>query len=311
MKSINSGISLRALGYLVALAEESHFGKAAQRCFVSQPTLSAQIKKLEEQLGVQLVERNQRRVMLTAIGERIVSRARIILREVDEICESARNHQDPLAGDLRIGLIPTIAPYLLPLIAPDLHKSLPRLKLYLLEHQTEPLLATLGNGDIDLAILALPIAQDSFQIENLYSEDFVAALPAGHRLSQRPHLKVSDLEGETLLLLEDGHCLRDQALEVCNNIDIDEAQDFRATSLETLRQMVASGIGVTLLPGLATERPVARTAGLVTRPLRNPTPDRKIAAAWRRTSPRVPTLQKVCRIIRQTLAASKAPIRSA
>lgn len=311
MKSINSGISLRALGYLVALAEESHFGKAAQRCFVSQPTLSAQIKKLEEQLGVQLVERNQRRVMLTAIGERIVSRARIILREVDEICESARNHQDPLAGDLRIGLIPTIAPYLLPLIAPDLHKSLPRLKLYLLEHQTEPLLAALGNGDIDLAILALPIAQDSFQIENLYSEDFVAALPAGHRLSQRPHLKVSDLEGETLLLLEDGHCLRDQALEVCNNIDIDEAQDFRATSLETLRQMVASGIGVTLLPGLATERPVARTAGLVTRPLRNPTPDRKIAAAWRRTSPRVATLQEVCRIIRQTLAASKAPIRSA
>ena len=311
MKSINSGISLRALGYLVALAEESHFGKAAQRCFVSQPTLSAQIKKLEEQLGVQLVERNQRRVMLTAIGEQIVSRARIILREVDEICESARNHQDPLAGDLRIGLIPTIAPYLLPLIAPDLHKSLPRLKLYLLEHQTEPLLATLGNGDIDLAILALPIAQDSFQIENLYSEDFVAALPAGHRLSQRPHLKVSDLEGETLLLLEDGHCLRDQALEVCNNIDIDEAQDFRATSLETLRQMVASGIGVTLLPGLATERPVARTAGLVTRPLRNPTPDRKIAAAWRRTSPRVATLQEVCRIIRQTLAASKAPIRSA
>jgi LysR family hydrogen peroxide-inducible transcriptional activator len=311
MKSINSGISLRALGYLVALAEESHFGKAAQRCFVSQPTLSAQIKKLEEQLGVQLVERNQRRVMLTAIGERIVSRARFILREVDEICESARNHQDPLAGDLRIGLIPTIAPYLLPLIAPDLHKSLPRLKLYLLEHQTEPLLAALGNGDIDLAILALPIAQDSFQIENLYSEDFVAALPAGHRLSQRPHLKVSDLEGETLLLLEDGHCLRDQALEVCNNIDIDEAQDFRATSLETLRQMVASGIGVTLLPGLATERPVARTAGLVTRPLRNPTPDRKIAAAWRRTSPRVATLQEVCRIIRQTLAACKAPIRSA
>jgi LysR family hydrogen peroxide-inducible transcriptional activator len=311
MKAISSGISLRALGYLVALADENHFGRAAQRCFVSQPTLSAQIKKLEDQLGVQLVERSQRRVMMTGIGERIVSRARAVLREVDEICESARNHQDPLAGDLRVGVIPTIAPYLLPLIAPDLHKTLPRLKLYLLELQTEPLLAALGNGDVDLAILALPIAQDGLQIQELYSEDFVAALPSGHRLSQRPHLKVSDLEGETLLLLEEGHCLRDQALEICNRVDIDEAQDFRATSLETLRQMVASGIGVTLLPGLATERPVARVAGLVTRPLRNPTPDRRIAAAWRRTSPRIATLEEVCRIIRQTLVASKAPIKSA
>ena len=311
MKAINSGVSIRALGYLVALAEEKHFGRAAEHCHVSQPTLSAQIKKLEEQLEVRLVERSQRRVMLTDIGEEIVNRARRVLREVDAVCEIARSHQDPLSGELRIGLIPTVGPYLLPIISPPLRKMLPRLRLFLLEHQTVDLLAALDEGDVDLAILALPIDQEGLEIESLYSESFLAALPAGHSLSQRPHLKVSDLDGETLLLLADGHCLRDQALEVCGKIDVHEPQDFRATSLETLRQMVASGLGVTLLPQLATERPYGRTPGLVVRPLRHPVPGRTVAGVWRRTSPRGATIREICRVIRETMDKKASPVRNA
>lgn len=311
MKAISSGISIRALGYLVALAEEKHFGRAAERCHVSQPTLSAQIKKLEEQLEVRLVERSQRRVMLTDIGEEILSRARRVLQEVDAVCEIARSHQDPLSGELRIGLIPTVGPYLLPAVAPVLRKALPRLRLYLVEHQTADLLAALDAGRVDLAILALPVDQDGVEIQPLYSEPFLAALPAGHPLCQRAHLKIADLDGQTLLLLEDGHCLRDQALEVCGKIDVSEPQDFRATSLETLRQMVASGLGLTLLPGLATERPFDRTPGLAVRPLRNPVPDRTVAGAWRRTSPRSATILEVCRVIRETMAKKGAGVRSA
>ncbi len=310
MKTITSGVSIRALGYLVALAEERHFGRAAERSFVSQPTLSAQIKKLEEQLGVGLVERSQRRVMLTDIGEQVVARARRVLQEVDAIGELARGYQDPLSGEVRIGLIPTIGPYLLPVISTALRKKLPRLRLLLLEHQTGPLLEALDQGDVDLAILALPVNQEGLDIEPLYDEPFLAALPAGHRLSQRPHLKVSDLEGETLLLLADGHCLRDQALDVCGKIDVTEPQDFRATSLETLRQMVASGIGVTLLPKLATERPYGRTPGLAVRPLRNPEPGRRIAGTWRKTNPRSPTVREICRVIRETMEQRNGSVRS-
>ncbi|MGD8424248.1 MAG: LysR substrate-binding domain-containing protein [Gammaproteobacteria bacterium] len=311
MKAISSGISIRALGYLVALAEEKHFGRAAERCHVSQPTLSAQIKKLEEQLEVRLVERSQRRVMLTDIGAEIVERARRVLQEVDAVCEIARSYQDPLSGELRIGLIPTVGPYLLPMVAPVLRKALPRLRLYLVEHQTADLLAALDNGRVDMAVLALPAGQDGLEIQPLYSEPFLAALPAGHPLCQRPHLKIHDLDGETLLLLEDGHCLRDQALEVCGKININEPQDFRATSLETLRQMVASGLGVTLLPRLATEHPFGRTPGLVVRPLRNPVPDRTVAGVWRRTSPRSATIQEICGVIRETMAKKKTGVRSA
>lgn len=310
MKAIASGVSIRALGYLVALAEERHFGRAAERCFVSQPTLSAQIKKLEQQLGVDLVERSQRRVMLTDIGEQVVARARRVLQEVEAVCELARGYQDPLSGDVRIGLIPTIGPYLLPVVSTALRKKLPRLRLMLLEHQTDRLLEALDQGEVDLAILALPVDQEGLEVQPLYDEPFLAALPAGHRLSQRPHLKVSDLEGETLLLLEDGHCLRDQALDVCNQVEVTEPQDFRATSLETLRQMVASGIGVTLLPQLATERPYARTPGLAIRPLRNPEPGRRVAGVWRRTDPRGPTLREICRVIRETMEQRKGSVRS-
>jgi len=293
MKSINIHLSLRALGYLVALAETGHFGKAAERCCVSQPTLSAQLKKMEDQLGVQLVERGQQ-VRLTDIGERVVERARRVLDEAREIEELARNFQDPLAGELRIGLIPTVAPYLLPRITGSLRAQFPRLKLLLLEHQTHHLVELLKSGEIDVGILALPIPVERLVTRVLYTESFQVALPPDHRLAKRRRLSLDDLDGETLLLLEDGHCLRDQALEACRLARIREAPDFRATSLETLRQMVAAGVGITLLPSLAIEQQGSRVPAMAVRRFEDPEPSRTIAAAWRPGCAREETIAYLC-----------------
>jgi LysR family transcriptional regulator, hydrogen peroxide-inducible genes activator len=301
MKSINIHLSLRALGYLVALAETRHFGKAAERCFVSQPTLSAQLKKLEEQLGVQLVERGQQ-ARLTDIGQRIVERARRVLDEVREIEELARNFQDPLAGELRVGLIPTVGPYLLPHIAGPLHDRFPRLKLLLVEHQTHRLVELLKSGELDVGVLALPVPGERLVTRVLYAETFLVALPARHALARRRRLSLEDLDGETLLLLEEGHCLRDQALEACSLSRVREAQDFRATSLETLRQMVAAGVGITLLPRLAVEQPIAPSASLAVRHFKPPEPSRTIAAAWRPGCAREETIAHVCSAIEALMA---------
>ena len=263
-------MNLRDLRYLVALADERHFGKAAERCFVSQPTLSAQVRKLEDYLGVPLVERQPKRVALTPTGEKVVRRARALLQEADAIVELARNDRDPLAGPLKLALIPTVGPYLLPHVAGRLRKELPRLKLMLYEYQTEPLLQKLRAGDIDLGIVALPVVFDGLEAAELYDEPFMLAVPAAHALADVERVKLDDLRGETLLLLEDGHCLRDQALEVCSRIRVNEAQDYRATSLETLRQMVAAGHGVTLLPELAAETPVGTARGLRIKPFARP-----------------------------------------
>jgi LysR family transcriptional regulator, hydrogen peroxide-inducible genes activator len=293
---MNLHLSLRALGYLVALADTRHFGKAAARCFVSQPTLSAQIKKMEEQLGVQLVERGQQ-VRLTDIGERIVERARRVIDEAREIEELARDFQDPLAGELRIGLIPTVGPYLLPHIAAPLHEKFPRLKLLLLEHQTHRMVELLKSGELDVGILALPIPMERLITRVLYAESFQVALPQGHPLAKRRRLALDDLDGETLLLLEDGHCLRDQALAACRLARVREAPDFRATSLETLRQMVAAGVGITLLPSLAVEQQDARAPTMVVRRFQDPEPSRTIAAAWRPGCAREETIAHVCNAI--------------
>jgi len=301
MKSINVHVSLRALGYLVALAETRHFGKAAERCFVSQPTLSAQIKKLEDQLGVQLVERGHQ-AMLTDIGERIVERARRVLDGAREIEELARNFQDPLAGELRVGLIPTVGPYLLPHIAAPLHQRFPRLKLLLLEHQTHRLVDLIRAGDIDVGVMALPVPGERLLTRVLYEEPFVVAMPDEHPLVKKRRLDVGELDGESLLLLEDGHCLRDQALEVCRLAKVRETPDFRATSLETLRQMVASGVGITLLPRLAADRPMANPGTLAVRQFTQPEPARTIAAAWRPGSAREETIANLCAAIEGMMA---------
>ncbi len=290
-------IKLKDLKYLVAVADERHFGRASERCHVSQPTLSAQLRKLEEYLGVQLIERQPRRVMLTAAGTEIVARARRIVEASDEVVEIARTHRDPLAGRLRIAFLPTIGPYLLPSVAPRIRKALPRLELMLYEYQTVPMLEHLRAGDIDLGVLALPVDLDGLEARTLYDEPFNLAVPADHPIAKRKQVDIADLKGLTLLLLEDGHCLRDQALEVCGRIDVHEKQDFRATSIETLRQMVATGAGVTLLPELTTRGAYGAARGIAVRPFSRPAPSRRIGAVWRKTSPRGGAIAAVADII--------------
>jgi LysR family hydrogen peroxide-inducible transcriptional activator len=287
-------LKLKDLRYLVAVADTRHFGRAAERCFVSQPTLSTQLKKLEEYLGVQLIERQPKRVALTAAGEEIVTRARRILEASDEVVTLARAHRDPLAGALRIAMLPTIGPYLLPRVAREITKALPRLDLRLYEYPTAAMLAKLRAGEIDLGILALPVDLDGLEARELYDETFMVAVPAAHPLAKRPTIRIQDLHGETLLLLEDGHCLRDQALAVCSHASMQEKQDFRATSLETLRQMVATGAGVTLLPELATHGASRHARGVVVRPFAPPAPLRKIGGVWRRTTARHAAIAAVC-----------------
>jgi LysR family hydrogen peroxide-inducible transcriptional activator len=290
-------LKLKDLRYLVAVADTRHFGRAAERSFVSQPTLSAQLKKLEEYLGVQLIERAPKRVQLTPAGEEIVDRARRIVDASEEIDELARGHRVPLAGRLRLALLPTIGPYLLPNVAARLRRQLPRLELMLYEYQTDPMLEKLQSGEIDVGILALPVPMDGLDSHELYKEPFTVAMPSGHRLAQRSSIKVDDLDHETLLLLEDGHCLRGQALDICASTAVHEKQDFRATSLETLRQMVAAGVGITLLPELAGRGAYGNARGVTIRPFAKPVPTRTIGAVWRKSTARRAAIQALCKQI--------------
>jgi LysR family hydrogen peroxide-inducible transcriptional activator len=295
-------MNLKDLKYLVALADTGHFGKAAERTFVSQPTLSAQLKKLEDYLGVKLVERQPKNVQLTEVGREIVVRARRMLNEGDEIVALARNNTDPFAGKLKMALIPTIGPYLLPRVMPKFRKALPHLSLMLYEYQTESLVKRLRDGEIDFGIMALPAPQDGIESRALYEEDFTVALPNSHPLGAKSTIKVQDLKGHTLLLLEDGHCLRDQALEVCSRVDIREPEDFRATSLETLRQMVVAGLGITLLPEFAVESPFGSQRGLAVRRFANPAPSRTVGAVWRKSSTRSSVIAAVCDVVERLMA---------
>jgi LysR family hydrogen peroxide-inducible transcriptional activator len=290
-------LKLKDLRYLVAVADERHFGRAAARCFVSQPTLSAQLKKLEQDLGVQLIERAPNNVTLTPAGQDIVTRARRILEASDEVVTLAHSHRDPLAGKLRLALLPTIGPYLLPRVAPALRRALPHLELRLYEYQTAPLLEKLQAGALDVGILALPVEAPGCEARQLYDEPFTVALPERHALTAHKRLRVADLKGETLLLLEDGHCLRDQALEICSRVGTKDAQDFRATSLETLRHMVATGAGVTLLPQLASRGAWGNARGVAVRPFANPAPSRHVGALWRKSTARQLAIDAVCRVI--------------
>ena len=297
-------MNLKDLKYLVALADTGHFGKAAQRTFVSQPTLSAQLKKLEEYLGVTLVERQPKNVQLTEVGKQVVVRARRMLDEADAIISLARNNTDPFAGKLKVALIPTIGPYLLPRVMQKIRKALPQLGLMLYEYQTEPLLKRLLDGEIDLGILALPIDEDGVESRKLYDEAFTVALPNQHPLAAKSAIKISDLKGQTLLLLEDGHCMRDQALEVCSGIDIRETEDFRGTSLETLRQMVVAGLGVTLLPETAVDSPFGSQRGLTIRQFVKPAPARAVGAVWRKSSTRTPVIAALCDVLAGHMSAT-------
>ena len=277
-------MNLRDLKYLVALADLRHFGKAADACFVSQPTLSTQIRKLEEELGVVLVERAPRKVMLTAAGQDVVQRARRIVADVDEMKEAARRSRDPESGTLRLGVFPTLGPYLLPHVVPRIRRRFPQLELLLVEEKSDVLLQRLREGALDAALLALPLHDDQLHVEFLFEEPFLLAVPESHPLAGHGPLSLEDLASQKLLLLEDGHCLRDQALDVCRTAGAGESGGFRATSLETLRQMVAANVGVTLLPSLAVKPPVARSDAIRLLPFRDPQPNRRIAMAWRKSS---------------------------
>ena len=277
-------MNLRALQYFVKLADLRHFSKAADACFVSQPTLSTQIKKLEDELGVQLVERSPKNIMLTPVGEEIADRARLVLSDIDQIRAVARRSGNPADGILRLGLFPTLAPYLLPHVVPGLRETYPNLTLQLAEEKTENILAMLRQGELDAGLLALPINQEGLEIKPLFKEPFVVAVPGEHPLAARKSISLADLENTELLLLEEGHCLREHALEVCALSGAHERVDFHATSMETLRQMVAAGVGVTLMPLLAVKPPMAETGNVVIRPFEDPAPSRTIALAWRSSS---------------------------
>ena len=297
-------MNLRDLQYLLALVEHRHFGRAAEACFVSQPTLSTQIRKLEEELGITLIERGSRRVLLTEVGEEIAKRARHVLDEVKQMRELARRTLDPEAGTVRLGIFPTLAPYLLPHVMPELRRRFPRLTLLLTEDLTAQLLKRLGDGRMDAAVLALPVHDQRLHAEFLFEEHFLLATSESHPLTRRRRLLANDLADQQLLLLEDGHCLRDQALAVCQLAGAGEQSDFRASSLETLRQMVAAGTGITLMPALAAQPPVAPMPGLALRRFdRNP-PSRRIGLVWRRSSAFAPFLQRLA----QTLARVPKPL---
>lgn len=278
-------MNLRDLKYLVALADHRHFGKAAAACFVSQPTLSTQIRKLEDELGLPLVERAPRKVMLTPAGVEAAARARTIVAEVEQMKEAARRSRDPEAGTVRLGIFPTLGPYLLPHVIPNIRERFPQLELLLVEEKSDELLTRLREGKLDAALLALPLDDDQLHAEFLFEEPFLLAVSRQHPLARRQHLDVQELSSQKLLLLEDGHCLRDQALAVCRLFGANEKSEFRATSLETLRQMVAADVGITLLPTLSVKPPVPRSDNIRLLDFSgDDRPSRRIAMAWRRSS---------------------------
>jgi LysR family hydrogen peroxide-inducible transcriptional activator len=292
-------MNLRDLRYLVALSEHRHFGRAAEACHVSQPTLSTQIRKLEDELGVSLVERAPRHVMLTAVGTDIASRAIRVLAEVEQMRDAARRTRDPEAGSVRLGLFPTLGPYLLPHVVPRIRARFPRLELLLVEEKTTAILAMLRDGKLDAAILALPVHEDWLESEFLFEEPFVLAVPEGHPLTGHRDLRLSELGNQHLMLLEEGHCLRDHALEVCGLAGAGEKEGFRATSLETLRQMVAAGVGVTLLPMLAVKPPVSPSENIRLLAFRDPPPSRRLALVWRKSSASSGFLHAIAAILRE------------
>ena len=279
--------SIRQLESLVAVADTRSFRKAATTLGISQPALSAQVQAAEHVLGIQVFERDRRSVLITPAGEDVVSRAREALIAVDAVGDAARQRGEPLVGSLRMGVIPTIAPYWLPALLPEVHRRFPRLELILREDQTSRLLAQLQAGQLELALLAIPV-QGDFTTAPVAREGFVAAAPRGAALVRhRGKLTERDLDDETVLLLEDGHCLRDQALEVCKRAGAIVSMEVRATSLPTLVQMVAGGLGVTLLPEAAVPTLVQKHGPIALAEFAKPVPGRNIGLAWRTSSGRL------------------------
>ena len=299
-------MNLRDLNYVIAVADTQHFSLAAERCCVSQPTLSGQIKKLEQELGLTLFERSKRSVETTAIGKEVVEQAKLILERVDVLKQLAQSHQDPLVGPLRIGAIPTLSPYLMPLILKPLKKQFPQMSLVLYEELTDKLLHRLGDHEIDAALIATDTENPGFEKIPLFDEPFWLAHPRKHSFSNKTRISQNDLNEADLLLLADGHCLADQAMAVCHmskrNVQGDLA-DMRAASLETLMQMVAAGFGCTLLPALAVKVGHLKDRSIETRQLKLPDTFRRISLVYRSSFPRQQALQAFANVILDNIPA--------
>jgi LysR family hydrogen peroxide-inducible transcriptional activator len=295
--------TLRQLRYLVAVVERGHFGQAAQMCLVSQSTLSAGIAELEDLLGARLLERGRRSVVPTPLGRDIVARAQTLLQEAEDLVDVARAARDPMTGPLQLGVIPTIGPFLVPRVMPALRLQFPQLQLYLREEQTARLLARLQSGELDAAILALPYPTEGLETQDIADDRFSLVCPKAHRLAAARVVRAGDNAKEDLLLLEDGHCLRDHALAACHLEGARRNLSFQGTSLQTLVQMVANGLGITLLPQIALDAGILRGLDLAVAPLDGEAPARRIGLVWRRTSGRKETFRRLA----EALAASARP----
>jgi LysR family hydrogen peroxide-inducible transcriptional activator len=301
-------MTLQELKYLVALADHGHFGKAAEACFITQSTLSTQIKKLEDFLGVTLFDRSLKRVTPTPTGKEILAAARNIVEESERIRALAKHAQDPMTRTLNLGVIPTLGPYYLPHALTLIRAKHPGLRLLLREEMTPQILEHLADGKLDAGLLALPVSDDALRVEPLFYEPFYAALPADHALTQQATLKVADIMREKLLLLDEGHCLRDQALDVCG-VGSAGREEVRATSLETLRQMVGMGLGLTLLPALAVDAaPRISKKSVAVRPFKQPAPGRTIGLVWRKRAPFPETFERLAQTLKSALPAGVDPV---
>jgi LysR family hydrogen peroxide-inducible transcriptional activator len=288
--------TIRQLQYITAIETHGTFQAAADACHVTQPGLSTQVRQLEESLELQLFERGRKPMLVTPAGREILRRAHDVLAAVEELHHAARSFSEPLTGPLRLGVIPTVAPFLLPSVLPNVRRAYPALRLKLYEAQTAQLVERLERGELDLLLVALEAELGDAATLPLFDDTFLLAVPHGHRLATRKRIKETELAGEALLLLEDGHCLRNQALSICNRAGASELGDFSASSLSTLIPMVAGGAGVTLLPTLATEGSVANDEDLVIVPFARPAPKRTIGFAWRKTSPREPEFRELAKL---------------
>ncbi len=304
-------MNLRDLQYIIAVAETHHFGKAAARCFVSQPTLSGQIKKLEEELGVTIFERSNRAVRITPIGEEILLHAHQVIEQSEAMVQLALAHQDPMAGPLRVGAIPTLSPYLMPLVLAPLKREHPRLKLVLSEETTDMLIDRLHNHEIDTALLATAADEDDFESIELFDEPFWFAYPSDHPLYLKDEITRADLEKTDLLLLAEGHCLAQQVMDICHFADRNntgEMADLRASSLETLLQFVGAGFGSTLVPALAMRGSWTSGTGVVARELEFEDAHRRVSMVFRKSFPRKQALRAFADIIWQHLPNTVQPL---
>ena len=295
-------MTLTELKYIIAVARHRHFGHAAEACFVAQPTLSVAIKKLEDELGVILFERGGSEITTTPVGAQIVAQAEHVLEQTAAIKEIAKQNNDPLAGVFRLGVIYTIGPYLLPTLVKGMIANAPKMPLVLQENFTTKLLELLRQGELDAAIVALPLPESGFMSLPVYDEPFVVAVPAQHAWANRTSIDAHELKSETMLLLGNGHCFRDQVLEVCPEMarfatsDDGIARTFEGSSLETIRHMVASGIGITVLPQASAPNPVSADRMLCHVPFSEPVPNRIVALVWRKSFTRsaaITALQQV------------------